>query len=52
MDRIRSSSFQIGVAMGLIFAVVGLVTGNYGLLGLGVVLVLVGYYTRKTEDDQ
>ena len=35
--------------MGLIFAVVGLINDNYGLLGLGVVIALTGYFTRDTE---
>jgi len=37
--------------MGLIFLVVGLINNNYGLVGLGVVIALVGYFTRKTGDS-
>lgn len=51
MDRIRSASLQVGLAMGLVFAVVGLVNDNYGLIGLGVVIALAGYFTRTTDDE-
>lgn len=51
MDRIRSSAFQVGLAMGLIFVLVGLINGNYGIVGLGVVVGLTGYFSRKTDDD-
>lgn len=51
MERIRSSALQVGLAMGLIFAVVGLINDNYGLVGLGVVVALAGYFTRKTDDE-
>jgi hypothetical protein len=46
---LRSSALQVGLAMGLILVVVGLVIDNYGLLGLGVVIGLVGYYSRKPD---
>jgi hypothetical protein len=48
MERIRSSALQVGLAMGLIFAVVGLINGNSGIVGLGVVVALAGYFSRKT----
>ena len=51
MEPIRSSALQVGLAMGLIFAVVGLINGNYGLVGLGVVIALVGFVTRETNDE-
>ena len=51
MERTRSSALQVGLAMGLIFLVVGLINNNYGLVGLGVVIALVGYFTRKTGDS-
>lgn len=51
MDRILSSAFQVGLAMGLIFVLVGLINGNYGIVGLGVVVGLTGYFGRKTDDD-
>ena len=50
MKRIRSSAMQVGLAMGLIFAIVGLVNGNYGLVGLGVVIALGGYFSREDND--
>ncbi len=37
--------------MGFLFAVVGLINDNYGLVGLGVVVALVGYFSRQTNDD-
>jgi hypothetical protein len=49
MEKLRSSAPQVGLAMGLIFAVVGLINDNYGLVGLGVVVALVGYFSRKTD---
>ena len=51
MERIRSSTLQVGLAMGLIFAIVGLVIDNYGLVGLGVVIALVGWFTRRPDDE-
>ena len=50
MDRIRSSALQVGLVMGLIFVVVGLINDNYGIVGLGVVVVLAGYFSRKTDE--
>ncbi len=49
MGSLRSSALPVGLAMGLIFAVVGFTSGNYGLVGLGVVLVLVGFFSRKKK---
>jgi len=46
MDKTRNSAPQVGLAMSLIFVVVGLVTGNYGIVGLGVVVGLVGFFNR------
>ena len=51
MEPIRLSALQVGLTMGLIFAIVGLINDNYGLVGLGVVIALVGFATRKTDDD-
>ena len=47
MQELRAAAPQVGLAMGLIFAVVGLTLGNYGLVGLGVVVALVGHFSRK-----
>lgn len=52
VERIRSSALQVGLAMGLIFLVVGLINDNYGIVGLGVVVALAGYFGRNTEDEQ
>ena len=46
MDRFRSASLQVGVAMGLIFVIVGLVLDNHGIVGLGIVVGLAGFVTR------
>ncbi|MDH3262164.1 MAG: hypothetical protein OEM81_12715 [Acidimicrobiia bacterium] len=46
MERFRNQAPQIGLAMGLIFVVVGLITGTYGIVGLGVVVGLVGFFSR------
>lgn len=32
--------------MGFIFVVVGLITGIYGIVGVGVVVGLVGFFSR------
>ncbi len=47
MDRLRFSAPQVGLAMGLFFAVVGFTLGNYGIVGLGVVVMLVGFFSRN-----
>ena len=47
MDKLRSSAPQVGLAMGLIFVVVGFTPGNYGIVGLGVVVMLVGFFSRN-----
>ncbi len=51
MEPLRSSATQVGLAVGLIFAVVGLINDNYGLVGLGVVVALAGYFSRETTDE-
>lgn len=51
MEKIRSASLQVGLAMGLIFFVVGLIQDNYGLVGLGVVVALAGWVTRKKDAE-
>ena len=33
--------------MGLIFVVVGFITGTYSIVGLGVVVGLVGFFSRQ-----
>ena len=35
--------------MGVIFAVVGFTTGNFGLVGLGVVVALAGYFSKPKD---
>ena len=35
--------------MGLIFVVVGLTSGGFGIAGLGVVVMLTGLFTRQSE---
>ncbi len=46
MERLRNSALPIGLGMGVIFVVAGFTTGNAGLVGLGVVVGLVGYFSR------
>lgn len=50
MDRLRNSALPIGAAMGLFFAVTGVTLGNYGLVGLGVVVGTVGYFSQPKDD--
>lgn len=50
MARIRDAALPVGLAMGVIFAVVGFTSGNYGLVGLGVVVGLAGYFSRPRDD--
>jgi len=38
------------MAMGLIFAVVGFTTHNFGIVGLGVVVALVGYFAPSSDE--
>lgn len=49
MDRIRDAALPVGLAMGVIFAVVGFTSDNYGLVGLGVVVGLVGYFSKPRD---
>ena len=46
MEKLRDSAPQVGLAMGLIFVVVGFITGTYSIVGLGVVVGLVGFFSR------
>lgn len=48
MSDLRASAPQIGMAMGAFFVVVGVILGNYGIVGLGVVVGLVGFFGRGT----
>jgi len=36
--------------MGLVFIVTGVILGNYGFVGLGVVVGLVGYFSQPKND--
>jgi hypothetical protein len=49
MDRLRGAALPVGLAMGLFFAVVGIILGNYGLVGLGIAIGLVGYSSKPKE---
>ena len=46
MDNLKASAPQVGTAMGVIFVVVGVILGNYGIVGLGVIVALVGFFAR------
>ncbi|MGB9374255.1 MAG: hypothetical protein WCA82_08865 [Jiangellales bacterium] len=50
MARVWDAVLPAGLALGLIFIVIGLVLGNYGLVGLGVVLALAGYFGRRPTE--
>ena len=50
MEKLRGAALPVGLAMGVIFAIVGLTSDNYGLVGLGVVLGLVGYFSKPEEN--
>jgi hypothetical protein len=47
MEKLRNSGAQVGLAMGLFFLVVGITSGNYGIVGLGVVVALAGFFNGK-----
>ena len=46
VDSIRASAPQIGMAMGAFFFVVGMILGNFGIVGLGFVVGLTGFFSR------
>ena len=50
MDRFQNAALPIGAAIGLFFGVTGIILGNYGLVGLGVVVGLVGYFSKLKND--
>jgi hypothetical protein len=47
MDNLRAKAPQVGLAMGLFFLIVGLAQSNYGIVGLGVVVALTGFFSRE-----
>jgi hypothetical protein len=49
MDKLRDSAPQVGMAMGVLFFVVGLVLRNFGIMGLGVVVALAGFVSRPAK---
>lgn len=50
MEKLRGPALPVGPAMGLIFLIVGSTSSNYGLVGLGVVVGLVGYFSKPEAD--
>lgn len=50
MENLRGAALPVGLAMGLIFAIVGFTSDNYGLVGLGVVVGLAGYFSKPEEN--
>ena len=50
MEKLRGAALPVGLAMGVIFAIVGFTSDNYGLVGFGVVLGLVGYFSKPEEN--
>ena len=49
VDNPRASAPQIGMTMGVFFVVVGVILGNYGIVGLGVVVALAGFFTQHSR---
>ena len=50
MDKLRDSAPPVGMAMGVIVFVVGLVLANFGIMGLGVVVTLAGFFSRPAKN--
>jgi len=50
MERLRDAAMPVGLALGVFFVVVGFTSGNYGLVGLGVVVGLLGYFSKRKDD--
>jgi hypothetical protein len=50
MEKLRDSALLVGLAMGVFFAVVGFTAGNVGLVGLGAVVALAGYFSKPKSD--
>jgi len=46
MKKLRGAALPVGLAMGMFFAIVGFTSDNFGLVGLGVVVGLVAYFSK------
>jgi hypothetical protein len=46
MVQVRDAVLPAGLAVGPLLIVAGIVLGNYGLAGLGLVVALAGYFGR------
>lgn len=46
VDNLRAAAPQIGMAMGVFFFIVGMILGNFGIVGLGFVVGLTGFFAR------
>lgn len=47
--QVRDAVLPAGLGLGLLLVVIGLVLGNYGLAGLGVVVALAAYFGRRAD---
>jgi hypothetical protein len=50
LDRLRDAALPAGLALAFILVVAGFISGDYGLVGLGVVIGLTGYFSRPRDD--
>jgi hypothetical protein len=50
MGRLRDAALPVGLALGVILAAVGVILGNWGIVGLGAVLALAGYFSRPKNE--
>jgi hypothetical protein len=49
VEQVREAVLPAGLGLGLLLVVIGLVLGNYGLAGLGVVVALAAYFGRRAD---
>jgi len=47
--QVRDAELPAGLGLGLLLVVIGLVLGNYGHAGLGVVVALAAYFGRRAD---
>ncbi len=49
MDGLREAAPRIGATLGVIFVIVGIAVGNYGIVGMGVIFALLGFISRAAR---
>ena len=47
--QVRDAVLPAGLGLGLLLVVIGLVLGNYGLAGLGVVVAVAANFGRRAD---